>query len=101
MAAASTGLRRLATPALVGLAAFLADQASKWWILEGLRLPERGQPAEAVRVDAQVGVHHVEHERVGEGIAGGPGALLDQTLEVREPRAQCFRVVDGPACWDC
>lgn len=39
---ASAGPRRLAAPLLVALCAFLIDQASKWWILEGLRLPERG-----------------------------------------------------------
>ncbi len=40
-AAARPGAR-LMRPGLVALAAFAVDQASKWWILEGLRLMERG-----------------------------------------------------------
>ncbi len=63
---------------LVGLAVLAADQASKWWILDVLRLPVRGQ----VRLLPVLDLTMVWNRGVTFGLLAGLGAWSSAVLAV-------------------
>jgi signal peptidase II len=70
--------RRIALGAAVGLCVLALDQASKWWILNGLDLPDRG----AIAVLPVLNLTLVWNKGITFGLFGGQNAIGSAVLAV-------------------